>query len=314
MKGIITREISSLIFRPVKSTASGSKSTSSDGVNLHARYYSVITLNQIMLSSGPEDQAVADLLVDLYFKLFREILHESARSEDTAKHAVTNDDGEGSAGKGKDYVDEPTKRDSARLPKGNPKGKAPEAATGAGFTEVEDSDSKTISAILSGVNRAMPFASTGGLLFESHIDTLFRITHTATFNVSVQAMMLILQVTSSKRVSALLSPCSASLNIFPQNVSDRFYRALYESIIDFRLINSSKQAMWLNLAFKAINADVSFNRTCAFVKRILQSLDMHQPPFICGTLYMMGQVGLVLVVCRNRHPLMDCPLITADGD
>ena len=204
MKGIITREISSLIFQPVKSTASGSKSTSSDGVNLHARYYSVITLNQIMLSSGPEDQAVADLLVDLYFRLFRDILHESARSEDTAKHAVTNDDGEGS--KSKDGVDEPTKRDSTRLPKGNLKGKAPEAATGAGFTEVEDSDSKTISAILSGVNRAMPFASTGGLLFESHIDTLFRITHTATFNVSVQAMMLILQVTSSKRVSALPSP------------------------------------------------------------------------------------------------------------
>lgn len=36
--------------------------------------------------------------------------------------------------------------------------------------------------------------------FETHIDTLFRITHSATFNVSVQALVLIQKVTTSEKV------------------------------------------------------------------------------------------------------------------
>ena len=215
MKGIITREISSLILRPAKSTPFGSRSNPSDGVNLHARYYGVITLNQIMLSSSPEDQTVAGLLVDLYFRLFHEILHENARDEKgAAKRAVTNGDGENDAGRDKGENSEPRKEAPLKSLKGSAKGKAPEAAAGDGFTEVEDGDSKTISAILGGVNRAMPFANTDESLFESHIDTLFRITHTATFNVSVQALMLILHVTSSKHVSGPRSFSSSHLMFF----------------------------------------------------------------------------------------------------
>ncbi|KAF8308582.1 CBF-domain-containing protein [Clavulina sp. PMI_390] len=261
MKSIIVREIASLIFRPPTKSASTSTATSPDGVNVHARYYGVITLNQVMLSPSEADQAVALQLVDLYFKLFQELLHESGRSpkNPSSTEAQTKPDVKAKGKKG------------AANAKG--KGKAPETQATDGFTEVEDSDSKTISAILSGVNRAMPFAKPDDATFENHIDTLFRITHTATFNVSVQALMLILQVTSSK-----------------QSISDRFYRTLYESILDPRLVNSSKQAMWLNLTFKAVKADKTFSRIAAFVKRILQGLNMHQPPFICGTLYMIGQL------------------------
>lgn len=201
MKGIVSREISSLILRPAKSTAPGSTIAPADGANLHARYYGVITLNQMVLSSSPEDQAVAGLLVDLYFKLFHEILHESARHEkDTTKRVVAN--GKDEDDKGKKQGNNPGIKISEKPLKGKAKGRALETVTGDGFTEVEDSDSKMISAILGGVNRAMPFAKTGESLFESHIDTLFRITHTASFNVSVQALMLILHVTLSRQVSA----------------------------------------------------------------------------------------------------------------
>lgn len=154
MKGIITREISSLVFRPPAKTASAS--TTADGANLHARYYSVITLNQMTLAAN--DQAVAGLLVDLYFKLFREILHEGAKNEKkpAPKRDILDDD-EASAEKGKGVKRGRDGRE--RRPRGpvKGKGKAPEIPTD-GFTEVEDSDSRTISAILSGVNRAMPFA------------------------------------------------------------------------------------------------------------------------------------------------------------
>jgi ribosome biogenesis protein MAK21 len=106
------------------------------------------------------------------------------------------------------------------------------------------------------------------------MDTLFRITHAGTFNTSIQAMQLIYQVSHSR-----------------QTVSDRFYRTLYDSLFDRRLVTSSKQAMYLNLLFKAIKADTSTSRVMAFVKRLLQMLGMHQPPFICGALYLLGEVS-----------------------
>ena len=40
---------------------------------------------------------------------------------------------------------------------------------------------------------------------DKHIDTLFRISHSATFNVSIQALVLMQQVSTSRPVSLLMS-------------------------------------------------------------------------------------------------------------
>lgn len=106
------------------------------------------------------------------------------------------------------------------------------------------------------------------------METLFKITHAGTFNTSIQALQLILQISQAR-----------------QTVSDRFYRTLYDSLYDTRLVTSSKQAMYLNLLFKAIKADDNSARVKAFVKRLLQMLSLHQPPFICGALYLLGEVS-----------------------
>ena len=111
------------------------------------------------------------------------------------------------------------------------------------------------------------------------MDTLFKITHSGTFNTSIQALTLIFQVSQAR-----------------QTVSDRFYRTLYESLFDQRLVQSSKQAMYLNLLFKALKADTVIARVMAFVKRLLQMLGMHQPPFISGALYLLGEVS-----CRHSR-------------
>jgi len=75
-----------------------------------------------------------------------------------------------------------------------------------------------------------------------------------------------------------------------KNIADRFYRALYASLVDPRLATSSKQAMYLNLLFKAVKADRNHARVAAFVKRIVQVLGIHQPSFVCGGLYLLGEV------------------------
>jgi len=153
---------------------------------------------------------------------------------------------------------------------------------------VDAADTRLVAAVLTGINRAMPFAKldesmwvtqdylvaeTNGS-FTKHMDTLFKITHAGTFNTSIQALQLIYQVARSRPA-----------------VADRYYRTLYDSLVDPRLVTSSKQAMYLNLLFKSLKTDTTLTRVMAFVKRLLQMLGLQQPPFICGALYLLGEVS-----------------------
>jgi ribosome biogenesis protein MAK21 len=108
---------------------------------------------------------------------------------------------------------------------------------------------------------------------EKHMDTLFKITHSSNFNTSIQALMLIEQLATSKHLAI-----------------DRFYRTLYESLLDPRLVTSSKHALYLNLLFRALKADLNVKRVEAFAKRLLQVITLHQPPFICGIIYLLREL------------------------
>lgn len=156
MKSVIVREVSSLILRPASkssSTAAAASNGPDTSKNQHARYYGVITFNQVTLSAN--DQGVAAHLVDLYFQLFREILDSGERPPLEAPE--DKDDNEADAKKHGKKRARPTDRHDR---KGKAKARAgkPKDTTGDEFAEVEDADSKMISAILTGVNRAFPFA------------------------------------------------------------------------------------------------------------------------------------------------------------
>jgi ribosome biogenesis protein MAK21 len=105
------------------------------------------------------------------------------------------------------------------------------------------------------------------------MDTLFRITHSSNFNTSIQALMLIEQLATTKHLSV-----------------DRFYRTLYESLLDPRLVSSSKHTLYLNLLFRALRSDINIKRVKAFVKRLLQIVTLHQPPFICGVIFLIREL------------------------
>ena len=178
MKGVVIREITSLILRPTVASAPAQsnqhpsgrthlkftdeastsapkakppattqkKSTQRD----HAKYYAAITCNQILLA--PADRDVARQLVKVYFEIFKEILKSDSGGPI----------GKGK-GKGKAVVEDPDSGDD-RTVKGRGKGKKSGEKIhqgDAGFAEVEDSTSRLISAVLTGVNRALPFAKMG---------------------------------------------------------------------------------------------------------------------------------------------------------
>jgi ribosome biogenesis protein MAK21 len=222
MKAIIVDAISELVFRV--------------GSDYHAKYYSVITLNQTILAH--KDTDVANKLIRFYLTLFERLLAE------WDKEKVVKP------------TDEPAKK--AKKPrwknKGN-KGKHGGVRQEQKTSEVvkEEENAKLTTAILTGLNRAYPFSDLPRDTFQHHIDVLYRVTHSANFNTSVQALILIYQISKAE-----------------QNLSDRYYRTLYESLLDPRLSSSSKLRLYLNLLFKSLREDDNADRVKAFAKRILQ--------------------------------------------
>ncbi|KAI9644452.1 RNA-binding ribosome biosynthesis protein mak21 [Ciborinia camelliae] len=240
MKPIVVNSIENeLILRP--------------GQSSHAKYYAINTLNQTILSSKEEE--VAKKLLSIYFGLFVSLLKKPEVIKPTGPKLNKKGEIQGGGGAmGKKAKEKLTAEEEAKQAS-------------------EETTEKMISAVLTGVNRAFPFTKTDDLTLEKHMDTLFRITHSSNFNTSIQALMLIEQLSTTKHLAV-----------------DRFYRTLYESLLDPRLVNSSKHALYLNLLYRALKADVNIKRVKAFAKRMLQIVTLHQPPFICGIIYLMREL------------------------
>ncbi|MEJ1287144.1 CCAAT/enhancer binding protein zeta [Cricetulus griseus] len=155
----------------------------------------------------------------------------------------------------------------------------------------KDIESKMLSAILTGVNRAYPYSQIGDDKVREQVDTLFKVLHVVNFNTSVQALMLLFQVMNSQ-----------------QTISDRYYTALYRKMLDPGLMACSKQAMFLNLVYKSLKTDVVLRRVKAFVKRLLQVTCTQMPPFICGALYLVSEILKAKPDLRSQlddHPESD---------
>jgi ribosome biogenesis protein MAK21 len=234
MKSTIVNAIESdILFRP--------------GQSIHAKYYAVITLNQTVLSGKEPDQALARKLLDIYFSLFKPVLNSRKPAEHTDLAAQ--------------------KKGEKLNRKAQARAKEQEEAERLG----EEASEKMLSQILTGVNRAYPFAAVDSTTFDTYLETLYKITHSSNFNTNLQALILIQMVLASK----------------PVNV-DRYYRILYDSLLDSRLVTSSKHVMYLNLLYRSMKSDLSLKRVQAFIKRILQSLTLHEPPFMCSALYLVA--------------------------
>ena len=127
-------------------------------------------------------------------------------------------------------------------------------------------------------------------MFSKHIDTLFLISHKSTFNISLQALRLIMQICQSLSTTPSESSSHAGLSA---SITDRYYRTLYASLHDSRLNSSSKQAMYLNLLLKSLKMDTNIERTKAFIRRFVQHLvagGNGGVEFIAGGLFLLGEV------------------------
>lgn len=242
MKNVIIRELEQVLFKPTISSS--------------AQYYVIITLNQTILST--KDSEVANRLIEVYFTFFTKLINESEATKVIKVEEKSTDGKKNRKAQKKEKLDEQTE------------------------TAEEEMNSKMISAVLTGVNRAFPFSQLDDNAFTKNLDTLYKITHSSNFNTSIQALILIHQVAVAK-----------------QETADRFYRTLYESIHDPRLLTSSKQALYLNLLFKALKSDRNPTRTKAFVKRLVQSASLHSPAFICALFFLFSELEMAVPAIRQ---------------
>lgn len=160
MKAVVAREVSALVLKttltaPAGAPSSGAhmrfdddepkkKAEEKKDVNDHGRYYGLITLNQMTLTS--KDNEVAGRLVEVYFEVFREILGDEEKKGDA-------EDEEQQLEKVTGKVEKWRGRRKGAKPKGGHK-----AALEKEEELVESGAAKLIAAVLTGINRALPFA------------------------------------------------------------------------------------------------------------------------------------------------------------
>eukprot|EP01125_Pyxidicula_operculata_P019539 TRINITY_DN709_c1_g2_i1.p1 TRINITY_DN709_c1_g2~~TRINITY_DN709_c1_g2_i1.p1 ORF type:complete len:997 (+),score=340.08 TRINITY_DN709_c1_g2_i1:79-3069(+) len=150
-------------------------------------------------------------------------------------------------------------------------------------------DQRMLSALLTGVNRAFPFAKNkDSEVYNQYLDTLFTIIHISNFSKSSQALQLVWQVMHAQK-----------------NVSDRYYRAIYAKLFANDIFVTSKQTLFLNLLFKTMKNDTDINRVLSFIKRLLQICLYLRPNIVCGILFLISEVA-------NIHPKIKDQLKSGD--
>lgn len=158
MKAVVAREVSALVLKPTQvdpekpkhpKFEKGKPIPAKIDTTGHGRYYGLITLNQMTLTS--KDREVAGRLVEVYFEVFREILGDGSGPEEVA--------GEGAEGGETQDIEKVVGK--VEKWRGRRKGAKPKGGRKSALDQeelVETGDAKMVAAVLTGVNRALPFA------------------------------------------------------------------------------------------------------------------------------------------------------------
>jgi ribosome biogenesis protein MAK21 len=130
-----------------------------------------------------------------------------------------------------------------------------------------------LNALLTGVNRAYKYAKMNHEEIDKNLNTLFKLVHVTSFNVSIQALMLLNQVIESR-----------------EDMVNRYFNALYRRMFDLEWRNTAKQTYFLNLLYNSLIKDESLPRIKAFVKRLLQICFSQNVPFVCGSFMLISEL------------------------
>jgi ribosome biogenesis protein MAK21 len=189
-------------------------------------------------------------------------------------------------------------------------------------------DSKVVGALLAGIKRAFPYCryADNRELYDSHLDSLFRLVHTTVYAKAVQTLQVLYQIATaaetelrkSRRKQRGKSAASdepeagdADAPEHPrQSLFDRFMNSLYAKLAvgqtpELRLV-SKRHTHLLNLTFSAMCQDVETTQTPsasdveahtraetrlhAFIRRLVQLACFGEANVSAGVLFLISQV------------------------
>lgn len=236
MKAVVIDEVDTFLFRP--------------HLGMRAKYHAVNFMSHIQLSHKGDGPKVAKRLIDVYFALFRVIISEASGNHMPGKNRKAEE--RKTLSSSKDTKDKSQLSDS----------------------HVE-MDSRLLTALLTGVNRAFPYVSSNEAddIIEVQTPMLFQLVHSKNFNVGVQALMLLDKISSKNQIA-----------------SDRFYRALYAKLLTPAAMHSSKDEMFIGLLLRAMKNDVNVKRVSTFSKRLLQVALQQPPQYACACLFLLSEL------------------------
>ncbi|KAJ1407043.1 CCAAT-binding factor [Sesbania bispinosa] len=219
-----------------------------------AQYHAINFLSQIRLTNKGDGPKVAKRLIDVYFALFKVLINGASSNEKFDKNGKVNPKEEKSKGLSESHA---------------------------------ELDSRLLSALLTGVNRAFPFVSSNEAddIVDVQTPVLFQLVHSKNFNVGVQALMLLDKISSKNQIA-----------------SDRFYRALYSKLLLPAAMITSKAEMFIALLLRAMKRDVNLKRVAAFSKRLLQIALQQPPQYACACLFLLSEL------LKARPPLWNMML------
>ncbi|ODM93370.1 CCAAT/enhancer-binding protein zeta [Orchesella cincta] len=145
-----------------------------------------------------------------------------------------------------------------------------------GCIKTGDIDSKMMSGLLTGLNKAYPLAKEYGFKFTENTDTLYKIVHMSSFNIGIQALSILFQLTDPQN---------------RPNEADRYYRALYSELLRPEIAVTSQNTHFLNLVFKSMKHDNNIGRVMGFCKRLMQICQSVQPNLACAILFLLSEVS-----------------------
>jgi ribosome biogenesis protein MAK21 len=193
----------------------------------------------------------------------------------------------------------------------------------------EESGSRLLSALLTGINRAFPYLTDRGPIMK-HLDSMFRIVHSASFTSSTQALTLISYIALRDRNSTLQrkkkissekteepaskedTPDAAGASESPSKEEDmlvnRFYRALYDKLLDDQVSTRARNTLFMNLLYRSMKRDPSVTRLMAFVKRMMIVATQSSSSIAAAIVYLLSEV------CLSRPELLSMLLEFHESD
>lgn len=163
--------------------------------------------------------------------------------------------------------------------------------------------SRLLSALLTGVNRAHPYLPAKDQKLEEHVDSLYRVVHTAPPAACTQALLLLfhLAIGSEEVENSKKDAKKATQTKEEAARHERFFRALYSTLSQTAVLGSGKHlTMFFNLLYKAMKSDTDISRVIAFAKRILCTTIHCNSAVTAASLFLLNEIS-------KYHPtLLSC--------